>query len=95
MGRRSPRKSPNYIKESYRLPPCLGLSDTHTNTLQDEKMRHLQRPAAVTAYARFEVLAAVAMKNPVSPDVMSCNLIDRYQHFGGTYCLNLQGRRYF
>jgi hypothetical protein len=26
-------------------------------------------------------------------DLMECNLVDRYQHFRGTCCLHLQGRK--
>jgi hypothetical protein len=28
-------------------------------------------------------------------DVMPCNVVDRYQHLGGTCCLHLRGRREF
>jgi Na+-transporting NADH:ubiquinone oxidoreductase subunit NqrB len=43
-------------------------------------------------YLRSEVLS-VANMITVFLDVMPCSLVDRYQHFGGTSYLYLQGRR--
>jgi len=37
-----------------------------------------------------EVVTAVVMNIPVSWNVMSCGLVNRYQCFRGTWCLHLQ-----
>jgi hypothetical protein len=42
---------------------------------------------------RFEVLTAVTMKITVVCNVTSCILLDIYNHFGGTFCLDLEGRK--
>jgi hypothetical protein len=43
-------------------------------------------------YVRFEVFAAVTMKNAVFWDVVACRFCVN-RRFGGTYRLNLQGRK--
>jgi hypothetical protein len=41
----------------------------------------------------FEVLTAVVMKNTIFWDITPCSPLKVNQHFGGTYSLQLQGRR--
>jgi hypothetical protein len=41
----------------------------------------------------FEVLTAVTMKNYIFWEVRSCSLVQVCRRFGGTYCLQAQGRR--
>jgi hypothetical protein len=41
-------------------------------------------------YVRFNVIVAVNVEIIVVWNVASCNLVDRYHLFGGTYCLHLQ-----
>jgi hypothetical protein len=40
---------------------------------------------------RFEVLTVVKMLILVFCVLRQCGLLLRYQHFGGKYCLDLQG----
>jgi hypothetical protein len=42
---------------------------------------------------RLEVLMAVNIKNAAYRDVTPCSLVERYQYFGGTRYLHLQGRK--
>jgi hypothetical protein len=41
----------------------------------------------------FEVLTVVVMKSTILWDVTSCSPLRVNQHFGGTYCHQLQGRK--
>ena len=41
-------------------------------------------------HVRFQVLMAVHINITASFDVMPCSLVERYQSFGGIYCLHLQ-----
>jgi hypothetical protein len=43
---------------------------------------------------RFEALPAVKKSMLIFWVVTSCGLVGRYQRFGGTYCLHLQGWHY-
>ena len=38
---------------------------------------------------RFEVIMALTMKITLFCSMMSCSLVDRHRHLGGTYCLQL------
>jgi hypothetical protein len=42
---------------------------------------------------RFEVPKAMTMNIIVFWDIMQCSVVDRYQHFGESCCLHLQGKR--
>jgi hypothetical protein len=42
-------------------------------------------------WSRFEVLSAETTQFAVSWDIRAYDLVDRYQHFGGTCCLHLAG----
>jgi hypothetical protein len=44
-------------------------------------------------HVRFEVLVAVSMKITAFLDVRLCDVVDHYQHFGGTCCLHFQVQR--
>jgi hypothetical protein len=44
-------------------------------------------------YVGFEVFTAVVMKSIVFWDMMPCSPLSFNRRFGGTYHLNLQGRR--
>jgi hypothetical protein len=44
-------------------------------------------------YVAFEVFTAVVMKSIIFWDVTPCRLLSCNRRFGGTYRLNLQGRR--
>jgi hypothetical protein len=43
---------------------------------------------------RFGVITAVKMSLMVFWAVTPCGIVDRYRRFGGTYCLQLQGKTY-
>jgi hypothetical protein len=45
-------------------------------------------------YMRFDVLTAVRMSMLLLWVVTPCELVGRYQRFGETYCLHLQGRKW-
>jgi len=42
---------------------------------------------------KFEIVMQSNMEDALFWSVMPCILVDRYQHFGGTYCLYHEGRR--
>jgi hypothetical protein len=44
-------------------------------------------------FMRFKVLTVVNVKKSVFWDMTPCSLIDMYQSFGGTCCLDAQGTR--
>jgi hypothetical protein len=44
-------------------------------------------------YVGFEVLTVVVMKGTIFWDIMLCSALKVNRRFGGTYCLDLQGRR--
>jgi hypothetical protein len=44
-------------------------------------------------YVRFQVLTAAGLKITAFLNVTLCNLLDSYQRFGGTFCLDLHGIR--
>jgi hypothetical protein len=46
-------------------------------------------------FVKFEVLTSVTVKITIFWDVTPCNLKDHRQYFGGTSCLDLEGRRIF
>jgi hypothetical protein len=43
------------------------------------------------SFARFWVFTVVKIQVEVFWDVMPCSVVVGYQHFGGPYCLHLQG----
>jgi hypothetical protein len=43
-----------------------------------------------TCLVKADVLTAMGIKVTIFRDVALCNLVDRYQRFGATYCLKVE-----
>jgi hypothetical protein len=58
--------------------------------VRDEKLKRKHLEDAV-CYVKSEVLTAVKMSMLFFWVITPCGLASRYQRFGGTYCVHLQG----